>query len=66
MQMLYKAVVTLLYLLLEFLGDWHHVYYLLCTLQYTTALLQVPFLHTRRWYIIRNNMTNMITITNLY
>ena len=29
-------------LLLNCLDDWHHLYYLLCALQYTTVHLQVP------------------------
>ena len=51
---------------LNCLGDWHHVYYyLLCALQYAIAHLRFLFFATLRQYIIRDNVTNMITITTL-
>ena len=52
---------------LNCLGDWHHIYYLLCALPYTTAHFFGSLVFAMlRQYVKRDNMINMITITNLF
>ena len=64
--MLCKAVLAFFALLFNCLGDWCHLYHLLCALQYTTAGLWIPFLCNAQAEFKKDNMTNMSTIIRLY